>query len=466
MAKHMDITMRRQIQFWIESGRSVAWIAAQFGKPASTIWRELVNHRVRSDKNYGCSNRLCAKFDVCTRPSYGATDYKALAKNKAGCFEACPDFREAACLRLASAPFVCNGCERERSCPLGKAYYLADGAEAGYRSQLVNCRAGVRPDDATAAKMGEALREGLKRGQSVRHVLDANRELFDGYAESTVYGWVNGGLFPGVGRSMMPFACSRRKTPRAKPVTKTNAKCRVGRTMKELYAFLEANPDVVPAELDTVIGSVSGKVLFTMCFPKSRLALAFLRDARTSQTCTRIFNMLFELAGPKLFRRLFAAIKTDNGPEFSDPEMIEKFRPDPVHNSTRLEDRGARVFYCDPHCPSQKPHVERVHIELRRIFEKGAPFNSLAQEHVNLAMSHVNSLVRESDGGKCAYDAFVEEFGEDGRRLLDALGIRRIPGSQVTMHPFLLGQKFQRIADQAVLRKHGMANEKADGTKK
>ena len=93
MAKHMDSVVRGQIQFWIESHKSVAWIARSLGKPPSTIWRELINHRMSSDKGYGCSNRLCARFDVCTRPSYGATDYKSLAKNKPGCFEACPDFR-------------------------------------------------------------------------------------------------------------------------------------------------------------------------------------------------------------------------------------------------------------------------------------------------------------------------------------------------------------------------------------
>ena len=133
MAKHMDSIMRGQIQLWIESHRCVAWIARALGKPPSTIWREILNHRIPSDKGYGQTNRLCAKFDVCTRPSYGATDYKALAKNKLGCFEACPDFREAVCERLSKAPFVCNGCERERSCPLMKRFYLADGAEAAYR---------------------------------------------------------------------------------------------------------------------------------------------------------------------------------------------------------------------------------------------------------------------------------------------------------------------------------------------
>ena len=267
MAKHMDSVVRGQIQFWIESHKSVAWIARSLGKPPSTIWREILNHRIPSDKGYGCSNRLCAKFDACTRPSYGATDYKALTKNKPGCFEACPDFREAVCERLSRAPFVCNGCERERSCPLMKRFYLADGAEAAYRSALVNSRSGVHPDDETAAKMGAAVRDGLSKGQSVRHILRANAGLFGDYADSTVYGWINDGLFAGAGRSMLPFACSRRK-PHKKPVTKTNAKCRVGRTMKELYAWLQAHPGVTPAEIDTVVGSVSGKVLYTMCFPK------------------------------------------------------------------------------------------------------------------------------------------------------------------------------------------------------
>ena len=233
MAKHMDSVVRGQIQFWIESHKSVAWIARSLGKPPSTIWREILNHRIQSDKGYGCSNRLCAKFGACTRPSYGATDYKALDKNKPRCFEACPDFREAVCERLSRAPFVCNGCEHERSCPLMKRFYLADGAEAAYRSTLVNSRSGVRPDDETAAKMGAAVREGLRKGQSVRHILRANAGLFGDYADSTVYGWINDGLFAGAGRSMLPFACARRK-PHKRPETKTNARCRVGRTMKEL----------------------------------------------------------------------------------------------------------------------------------------------------------------------------------------------------------------------------------------
>ena len=55
---------------------------------------------------------------------------------------------------------------------------------------------------------------------------------------------------------------------------------------------------------------------------------------------------------------------------------------------------------------------------------------------------------------------FVEEFGDEGKRFLDRLGIVRIPQDQVTLHPFLLGRKFQKAADRAVLRKNGVSEQK------
>ena len=360
-----------------------------------------------------------------------------------------PRLLRAACHGLAAAPFVCNGCDRKAKCPLPKKLYVAEGAQARYRGALVASRSGIHPDDAAVAEMNAVLSPCLRRGQSVGNVIRTNPAVFGGYAESTVYGWVNDGLFD-AGRADLPFAMGRRR-PHRRPQTKTDARCRVGRTFLDLHEWLKVNPGVVPCELDTVIGSVGGKVLFTMIFPGSGLALAFLRDARTSQTCTRLFNMLWECAGARLFRRLFAAVLTDNGTEFSDPGMIENFRPDPEHNPARLEPRGVKVFYCDPYCSSQKPHIERAHIDMRRILQKGVSFNPLSQAHVNLMISHVNSFTRDA-----LYDRFTRMYGADGKAFLDRLGIVRVPANDVTLHPFLLGQRFQHAADRATLRKNGM----------
>ena len=121
----------------------------------------------------------------------------------------------------------------------------------------------------------------------------------------------------------------------------------------------------------------SGRIQYAL--PDTGLALAFLREEKTAQTCTRIFNMLWRVAGP--------------------------------------------------------------------------------------ALSHLNSYPRESLGGRTPYDAFVEKHGTEGKAFLDALGIVRIPANQVTLHPFLLGQKYQRAADRAILKKNGITAKKPETNK-
>ena len=39
----------------------------------------------------------------------------------------------------------------------------------------------------------------------------------------------------------------------------------------------------------------------------------------------------------------------------------------------------------------------------------------------------------------------------------------RIPQDQVTLHPFLLGRKFQKAADKAALRKNGVSEQNSTG---
>jgi transposase, IS30 family len=463
MARHMDDKERGRIEFLLDCGRSVTQIATELGRPDSTVSREIQNRRIDSEKRYGCSNRLCSRFDECDLQLFDGFSSR-IRKNSARCFDRCPRFFEASCARWAKSPYVCNGCESEPRCPLRKKYYRAAGAQANYAGVLHASRLGVRVDDETFGKMDAVVSLGVKKGQSVRHIVASNPELFKGVKPRTVYDWIDGGLLLAK-RHDLPFfrGC---KPKRKKMEIKTNAKCRVGRTIQELREWLKENPGVVPCEIDTVIGTISGKVLFTMIFPDTGLALAFLRDAKTSQTCTRIFNMLWEIAGPELFRALFLATLGDNGVEFSDPVMIECYRPDPEHNPTKLLPRGIRFWYADPYCSTQKPHIERVHEDIRRVLMKGTSFNALDQDGVDLVMSHVNSMHKPSLGDRTPIDLFIEKHGEPGRQFLEKLGIRKIPGNQVTLHPFLLGRKFQRHADRVTLRKNGVTNTKKPGSDK
>lgn len=454
MAKHMNENDRSRIELLLGLRWSVSEIAKDRGRPDSTIQREIISRRIWTDRGYGCSNRICANYDTCSRIKGYGPDPKRSFRTTPKCFQVCPEFREAVCQKLASSPYVCNGCDRFHNCPLKKRLYVAGSAQANYAGTLRESRSGVHPDDERVERMNKVLSPCILRNQSVRHVMASNPKVFEGIAERTVYGYIEAGLFR-VSPSDLPGA-GRHKPDKRKAETKTNARCRIGRTYEEFIAYRKANPDLAVVEMDTVIGQNGGKVLFTFQFNDCGLMLAFLRDAKTSHTCTRILNMLWDAAGAAFFREIFAIVITDNGPEFSDPDGIERYRPDPIHNSTKTLPRGIRLFYCDAYCSCQKPHVERNHREVRRILEHGTSFNALVQDDISLVMSHVNSYTRDWLGNRSPYDMFVELHGERGKAFLDKLGIVRIPGNQVTLDPMLLGTKFKRHADKVIMDKYGV----------
>jgi hypothetical protein len=281
----------------------------------------------------------------------------------------------------------------------------------------------------------------------------SNADAFGGLSERTVYNYIGSvGLDAlDVGRGDLPYACSRR--PRPKPAaTKTDAKCRVDRTHDLFVLWNEQNPGALVPEADTLKGRIGGDVLFTIQFP-CQLMMAFHKERETAQTWTGIVNMLYRLAGRPLFMKLFPAVLEDNGAPFSDPVMTENARAN--NNPHKLIPR-TKVFYCDPYCATQKPHVERNHEELRRILLKGTSFNALDQDDINVALSHVNSYTRASLGNSTPYDEFARTYGYEGRQLLDRLGIMKIPANEVTLDPYVLGKKFKRHADRIILRQNGV----------
>ena len=133
MAKHMEDTDRDEIERLLRMGWLVAQIAGKLGRPDCTIAREIRNRRIDSNKGVRkTSSATCALYDSCRRTKVCPVDcgMRKLCKNCVCCVEACADFLPRTCHRLTSSPFVCNGCERERSCPLPKKFYIADGAQA------------------------------------------------------------------------------------------------------------------------------------------------------------------------------------------------------------------------------------------------------------------------------------------------------------------------------------------------
>lgn len=73
---------------------------------------------------------------------------------------------------------------------------------------------------------------------------------------------------------------------------------------------------------------------------------------------------------------------------------------------------------------------------LRKVLRKGTSFDGLAQETVDLVVSHVNSLIRKEYGDKSAAGLFKDKFGQ---KVLAALRVTEIPAADVCLTPPLAG---------------------------
>ena len=138
--------------------------------------------------------------------------------------------------------------------------------------------------------------------------------------------------------------------------------------------------------------------------------------------------------GPDGMGRVFRAVLTDNGAEFSDEGAIADLVGEGPGET--------RLFYCDPRRSDQKGACERNHVELRKLLPKGAGlrFDRLSAADLALAMSHVNSEPRGALGFSTPARAFRAMLGEDAAALLDAYGVEDVALGELDLTPGLIAR--------------------------
>ena len=131
-------------------------------------------------------------------------------------------------------------------------------------------------------------------------------------------------------------------------------------------------------------------------------------------------------------RRVFRAVLTDNGAEFSDEGAIAALIGEGPGET--------RLFYCDPRRSDQKGACERNHVEIRKLLPKGSGlrFDRLVPADLTLAMSHVNSEPRGALGFSTPARAFRAMLGEDAAALLDAYGVGDVALVDLDLTPGLI----------------------------
>ena len=114
----------------------------------------------------------------------------------------------------------------------------------------------------------------------------------------------------------------KRSEPRVKNIEQVY---RNKRTYKDFEFFMEHHPDLDVVEMDTVKGGqASGKCLLTLLFRSCSFMLVILLPRCTQECVVNAINELYSTLGPRLFKKYFPVILTDNGSEFKNPWDIEK----------------------------------------------------------------------------------------------------------------------------------------------
>ena len=384
--KHLTLDDRIEIQNCLHNGMTFKAIATRISKDQTTISKEVKKH-------------------IQTHIPLNCKDHATV----------CPN--------LLKAPYVCNPCQKRRTCRLPKRMYVAKTAQSEYENLLVEARSGIPLGKEEFYEVDRVISNGIKNGQHLYHILQTNQL---GVSKSTVYRHLKQGYLS-VSAVEFPRVV-KFKSRRTRPAAYVPKALKVGRTYDDFLAHIDENEITSWVEMDTVIGRVGGKTILTFDFTFCNFMFGILLDNKSSYEIAEKVRSLKELLSENNIRfgDVIPLLLTDNGGEFANVSAFIADVDGEVETS---------LFFCDPYKSSQKPRVEKNHTLFRDIVPKGESFDDFTQHTVNLIFSHVNSVKRKIYNGKSPYELFTFTYGE---KIADLLGIDNIHATDVVQSPKLL----------------------------
>jgi len=412
---HLTLDERKIIQKGIESRSSKKAIADTIGKDPTTIAKEIRKHRELHPRNTINYPNICVYRKSCGK-----------------CFSKCESYKEQVCKRRDKSPGACNKCPNSSKCHLDKYFYYAEKANSEYIYNLHDSKEGINITTLEKNELASILVPLINQGQSIYQILYAHPEIKQ--SEKCIYNYIDMGVFKNdglinlslkekVNRKQFKNKYKKRKDP-------TNYE---GRKYKDYLVFKKENSNIKTTEMDTVMNSLSGPYIQTFYFEGTELMIGLLHHEKTSTSMASSLNVFQEKLNVDEFSKLFGLILTDRGVEF---EIINLFLFSPNSKEVRLN-----IFYCDPMCSHQKPHVENNHNYIRDIIPNEVDISNITQEDINLMFDHINSTPRESLNGKTPYEMFEFLYCSD---LLLKLGVNKIDRDNVILKPYLLKHIYKK----------------------
>lgn len=404
-------------------------IAKLLGRHSKTISSEVKNRRFAQTKDPKLRKTKCAHLYDCSITELCSNKYckRTVPCSKCKlrtCSQYCNRYVPGTCPKLLKPPYVCNGCDKPRTCGYDKMYYRAKYADDLYHEAMVNTRVGINMTPEELQELDNLISPLLLKGQSIAHIYASHGDEIR-CSKRTLYNYVSSGALTARNIDLPRKVRYKPRKKHRKPI-KENLAYRVNRTYHDFLAYSEQNSDLQVVEMDTVIGTRGGKTLLTLLFRQSNFMLIFLLESITQECVIQVFDRLEALLGTERFKCLFPLILTDNGSEFKDPDSLEK---------NTYGDPRTKIFYCDPNKSWQKARIEKNHEFIRYILPKGKSFDGLSQKDVTLIANHINSIARASLNNQTSFE--LANLLLDNS-VFEALELQRIQSDEVHLKPDLL----------------------------
>ena len=434
MTDYNQLTLydRQKIEEGLNDRLGFRAIARAIERNPSTVSREVKSNRVpraiKVQKSV-CRNRnwcdVTGVCEVCRRE--GATCVTCDIRD---CYEVCNVYlSQVTCERLTKAPWICNGCRKNRyGCNKhNRMVYSAKAADVLSTERRSESRQGFDMTPERANYIAAVVRDGLKRGLSPYEISVLYADKVD-VSVSTLYRMVEAGIGDMANLDLeRKVGFKPRDHKRPKPQTKHSKE----RNYEAFCKLPEERQDTA-TEMDTVEGRKRDtKCLLTLYHKPSHVHLAFLLAAQECDQTKAALEYLKEVCPPVVFKALTETVLTDNGGEMADEDGI-----DDIFGGTR---KDPHLYYCDPRRSDQKASCEKGHSEIRQVIPKViTPMDDIDMWDVAVALSHVNSTPRKVLCGKSPIQMFLAFFGAKGQELLEDLGIVEVQRDKIMLKPEIL----------------------------
>ena len=335
------------------------------------------------------------------------------------------------CEKLNKPPYVCNGCSSRNGCRRKKYYYYANDAQTSYDERKSNSRKGIDMTSSEFKYLNDIVSNEIKNGHSFSMIIRNHKDEFP-VGKRTLYNYVEKGYLDIINLDLPRKVRYKKRVKKQELITK-DTKIRNGRTYSNFKDYIKYynnnNFNINIVEMDTVEGIKGESVLLTLLWRNSNFMLAYKLENKDSESVSNFFINLKKLLGYEKFHILFPIILTDNGTEFSKPEVIEK-------NGNHVY--STKLFYCDPGASHQKGKIENNHEYIRKFIPKGNTFDAYNQDDINLMINHINSVKRESLSGDNPY-TLMKDFLPS--KMIDLFDIKEIKQNEIILKKKLFNYK-------------------------